>query len=77
MDLRLTKLVPKIPELIGRALMGDPSAIVLLSLMGISVAASAIKDNNSRVATENELKWIEKVSEEYIYNLTMSKSKSI
>ena len=56
MDLRLTKRVPKIPELIGRALMGDPSAIVLLSLMGISVAASAIKDNNSRVATENELK---------------------
>nr|WP_288546545.1 hypothetical protein [uncultured Blautia sp.] len=56
MDLRLTKLVPKIPELIGRALMGDPSAIVLLSLMGISIAASAIKDNNSGASAKNEQK---------------------
>lgn len=40
----LIKMAPRIPELIARALAGDPAAIAILAALGISAIYSAAKN---------------------------------
>ncbi|MDO5338086.1 MAG: hypothetical protein Q4E89_11655 [Eubacteriales bacterium] len=44
MEKILLKYAHKIPQLINRALAGDPSAIAALAAMGIAAAAVTVKD---------------------------------
>lgn len=40
----MEKIIARLPELLPRALAGDPAAIGLLALLGISMAGKALKD---------------------------------
>ena len=43
MESVLMKMVPRIPQLLGRAVLGDPLAIGTLVALGIGTAAYAVK----------------------------------
>jgi len=45
MNAMLLKLAPRIPELVARALAGDPSAAALLAVMGVAAGVEAVRRN--------------------------------
>lgn len=45
MNAMLLKLAPRIPELIARALAGDPTAAATLAAMGIAAGVEVMRQN--------------------------------
>lgn len=46
MEKLIIRLIPRIPELFSRALAGDPSAIALLTVMGVGAVITNFKKNS-------------------------------